>query len=271
MKLAVIIINHQHTHMIRDAITSLPGEIFNEPNQVIVINNKPDEATAEWLAVDHPTVDCVKNPEPQGFARNINQAIKSNPEFEYYLLINPDVICHPGMITTLVDAMAADPQIGAAGPQLLNFDGTVQPSRRRFASFRVLIIRALHLDKVFKNLPAVNDYMMHGINFGPVTEVDWVTGAVMLLRKTALGQVGLMDERFFLYFEDEDLCCRLWRAGWKVVYVTNARAYHAHLAAGRNKILSKANLHHILSAVKMFIKYRGRITRKQSLVKQKDL
>ncbi len=261
MKLAVIIINHLHAHMIRDAINSLPGEIFSDPNKVIVINNKPDLATAQWLVADHPTVDIVENPEPHGFARNINQAIEQNPGFDYYLLINPDVVCQPGMISALVDAMDADPQVGAAGPQLLNFDGSVQPSRRRFASFRVLVIRALHLDKVFKNLPAVSDYMMHGRTFEPVTEVDWVTGAVMMLRKTALDQVGLMDERFFLYFEDEDLCCRLWRAGWKVVYVQEAQAYHAHLAAGRNKIMSKANLHHILSAVKMFIKYRGRITR----------
>ena len=93
-----------------------------------------------------------------------------------------------------------------------------------------------------------------------LTEVDWLTGAVMLLRKSALDQVGLMDERFFLNFEDEDLCCRMWQRGWKVCYIPTVRAYHAHLAEGRNKVFSRANFHHLQSAIKMLLKYRGKIS-----------
>lgn len=261
MKLAVIIINHQHTEMIQKAINSLPENVVNEPHQLFVINNLPDERTAAWLADHYPQAVVIHPTRPRGFASNINSVIRENPDFDFYLLLNPDVICHDGMVDRLLTAMREDGQVGAAGPELLNPDGTVQPSRRRFARFKVLVIRALHLDKVFKGLSAVADYMMHGEEFEPISEVDWVTGAVMLLRKTALDQVGLMDERFHLYFEDEDLCCRMWRAGWKVVYVKHAQADHVHIAAGRNKIFSKENFHHILSAVKMLIKYRGRISR----------
>lgn len=261
MKLAIIIINHRHTHMIRKAIGSLPGNVFRDPHKLIVINNLQDNETTSWLEANFSETQIIENAAPKGFASNINHVIRGCPDFDYYLLLNPDVICQDGMIEKLMGAMEADREIGAAGPQLLNIDGSVQPSRRRFATFRVLVIRALHLDKIISGFSAIDDYMMHDYEFGPITEVDWITGAVMLLRKAALDQVGLMDERFFLYFEDEDLCCRMWRAAWKVVYVKSARAYHTHIAEGRNKILSKANIHHVLSAFKMFIKYRGKITR----------
>jgi len=220
-----------------------------------------DHVTKKWLMETHPNIQLTENLVPRGFGSNVNKIIKENPNFDYFLLMNPDVICLPGMIEQLLSAMEKDRQIGAAGPKLLNFDGSIQPSRRRFATFSVLIVRALHLDKIFKNLTVINNYMMNDYKFDHINEVDWITGAVMILRKATLDQVGLLDERFFLYFEDEDLCCRIWRHGWKVCYISSAEAYHAHIAEGRNKILSKANFHHILSAFKFFIKYRGKISR----------
>ena len=229
-------------------------------SKVFVINNVPDPSVRVWLDDSYPMIEVIENAQIQGFAHNINRVIQDNPEYDFYLLINPDVICLPGMVEGLLAVMESDQEIGIAGPELLNFDGTIQPSRRRFASFRVLIFRALHLDSIFKNLPAVDRYLMTNDAFDQVSEVDWITGAVMLLRKKALDQVGLFDERFFLYFEDEDLCCRMWHGGWKVCYIPLAKAYHAHIAEGRKKILSKANFHHLLSAFKMLIKYQGRIT-----------
>ena len=258
-KLAVITINHRHGEMIKKAVDSLTAVEADQPFQLFVINNVADEEIKTWLSAAVPGVQVLDNSEPQGFAHNINQVLRSNPGFEYYLLLNPDVVCLPGMLSSLINAMAADARIGAAGPQLLDLDGSVQPSRRRFATFPVLMMRALHLDALIKRLPAVDWYLMSGESFDPVAEVDWVTGAVMLLRKTALDEVGLFDERFFLYFEDEDLCCRMWQKDWKVCYIKEAKAYHAHLAEGRKKVLSKANFRHIGSAFKMLVKYGGKI------------
>lgn len=259
-QLAVITINHHHAEPIKKMIESLYTSTKSVNFRTFLVNNTPDEIIENWLNENFPDVRIYENTKPRGFAENINQMILEHPSFDYYLLLNPDVICLPGMIENLITVMEKDVQIGVVGPRLLNFDGSVQPSRRRFASFRVLIYRALHLDKVIKNLPAVNHYLMINEDFDSISEVDWVTGAIMLLRKKALDDVGLLDERFFLYFEDEDLCCRMWQKGWKVCYLTEATAYHAHMAEGRNKIFSKANLQHILSAIKMFIKYRGRIS-----------
>ena len=258
-RLAVITINHHHTDLVPKAIASM-SDIANACSpHMFLINNIPDQTIKDWLSKEHPEITLIENPEPKGFGSNINSVIRQFPDFDYYLLVNPDVICLPDMVAPLLALMEDDDRVGVAGPMLLNMDGTVQPSRRRFATFWVLVVRALHLDAIFKNLPSVDAYFMNDVQFGAITPVNWLTGAVMLLRKSALDEVGLFDERFHLYFEDEDLCCRMWQAGWKVCYVHTARAYHKHIAEGRKKIFSKANRHHITSAIKMLIKYRGNI------------
>ncbi len=258
-RLALITINHRHGDMIKKMAESLLALGTKQPYAFFVINNLQDQTTKKWLTRAVPGVQVVENARPQGFSSNINRIIRNHPDFDFYLLLNPDVLCLPGMIDRLLHLMETDPQIGVAGPQLMDMDGTVQPSRRRFATFPVLMMRALHLDSLFKRLKAVDRYLMAGEDFDAVTEVDWVTGAVMLLRKRALDAVGLFDERFFMYFEDEDLCCRMWRKAWKVCYSTEAQAYHIHLAEGRKKILSQANFRHIASAFKMLLKYGGKI------------
>jgi hypothetical protein len=245
--------------MIKKMTESLLALGTKQPLDLFVINNLEDDGIKKWLTQAVPGVRVVNNAQPQGFSSNINRIIKRYPDFEFYLLLNPDVICLPGMIDGLLNLMETDPMVGVAGPQLMDMDGTVQPSRRRFATFSVLMMRALHLDSLFKHLKAVDWYLMAGEEFNAVSEVDWVTGAVMLLRKRALDEIGLFDERFFMYFEDEDLCCRMWRKGWKVCYSKEAKAYHAHLAEGRKNVLSKANFHHIASAFKMLFKYGGKI------------
>jgi len=159
-KLAVITINHDHGEMIRKAVTSLHEQMTSQPFRMFLINNTPDSPTKAWLAGAFPDVQIIENPHPRGFAENINWVITQNPKFDYYLLLNPDVICLPGMLENLIYVMAKDEKVGVAGPELRNFDDTVQPSRRRFASFRVLMYRALHIDAVFKNLPAVDHYLM---------------------------------------------------------------------------------------------------------------
>jgi N-acetylglucosaminyl-diphospho-decaprenol L-rhamnosyltransferase len=258
-KLALITINHRHGEMIKKMVESLVALETERPFQLFVVNNLEDQGIQNWLREILPGVRVVENERPLGFSRNINRILTTNPDFDYYLLLNPDVICLPGMIDSLLSVMESDPQVGVAGPQLLDMDGAPQPSRRRFATFPVLMMRALHLDSLFKRLPSVDRYLMLGERFEDVTEVDWLTGAVMLLRKAALDEVGLFDERFFLYFEDEDLCCRMWRKRWKVCYIKEAKAFHAHMAAGRKQVFSKANFRHVASAFKMLAKYGGKI------------
>jgi hypothetical protein len=259
-KLAVIIINHQHGELYKSAVISLKNSTWKNIDQIFFINNDGDFDKA-WLTLQIPEIRIIENSRPKGFAENNNRIFRDNPDFDYYLLFNPDADCFPEMVSKLVSVMESQPGIGAAGPRLINPDGSIQSSRRRFASFPVLLIRALHIDALFKDLPIVNQYLMDDIPFDDLTDVNWVTGAVMILRKTALDDVGFFDERFFMYFEDEDLCCRMWQSGWRVCYLNTAQAYHVHIAAGRKKLFSRANFHHVTSAFKMLLKYKGNIKR----------
>jgi len=259
-KLAVIIINHRHGELYKTAVNSLKNSTYKNPYQIFLINNEGGIDKA-WLTQTCPEIEIIENKKPKGFAENNNRIIRENPGFDYYLLFNPDADCFPEMVSKLMSVMEKNPKIGAAGPRLINPDGSTQPSRRRFASFLVLLIRALHIDSLFRDLPIVNHYLMEDAEFEDLTDVNWVTGAVMMLRKTAFEDVGLFDERFFMYFEDEDLCCRMWQKGWRVCYLNTAQAFHVHIAAGRKQLFSKANFHHISSALKMLLKYKGNIKR----------
>jgi hypothetical protein len=255
--LAIITINHHHGDLIKKTIQSL----INLPDvcsfQLFAVNNLPEADFAKWIKDVCPTAVLIENSTPKGFSENINAVIKANPQFPFYLLLNPDVICLPGLLDHLLEIMLRDAIIGIAGPRLMNMDGTVQPSARRFPNLFALVVRALHLDYFFRKSSSLQEYLMVDTTINRVTAVDWLAGSVMMLRKTALDQVGLMDERFVMYFEDVDLCYRMWEGGWKVCLVPEARAYHAAISESRNNLISRAGLRHIASAIKFFLKYKG--------------
>jgi hypothetical protein len=260
-KLGIILINHHHGELAFKTIQRLMTLESQTPFNLFVVNNLPDEKLSASLSQHYPAVELITNPKPQGFASNINSVIRSNPEHEYFMLLNPDVICLPGIVDTLIRVMENNPTIGVTGPKLMYPDGRPQASARNFPSLIALVIRSLRLDKTFQNSRHLKNYMMQDVEMKELSEVDWLMGAVMMIRKAALDDVGLMDERFYMYFEDEDLCARMWRGGWRVCYVPEAQAYHVHMGESRKRLLSKAGWHHTVSGIKMFIKYRGKITR----------
>jgi hypothetical protein len=256
--LAIILINHNHGDLIKRTINSL-GQLPDEcPFHLFVVNNLPDPGLTEWLREGFPSVTRIENSVSRGFSANVNGVIRDHAWFPLYLLLNPDVVCLPGVLDRLISTMTQDDTIGIAGPRLLNMDGTVQPSARRFPNLPALVVRALHLDGLFRRSRFLRDYLQSETHITEVTPVEWIVGAVMMLRKAALDQVGLMDERFVMYFEDVDLCYRMWEAGWQVCLVPEAKAYHQALAESRKRYFSRARFRHIASALKYFLKHRSR-------------
>ena len=171
----------------------------------------------------------------------------------YTLLLNPDVICLPGLLDRLVEFMDRHPEASIAAPQLLNEDGTRQPNCRHFPTPGTLALRALRADEIWKT-QHVRRYLMED---EPVRSgsVDWVTGAVMVARRAAIEAVGLLDERYFLYWEDMDWCYRMRRAGWGVFLVPEARAIHLHQREGVRRPLSRAGRAQLLGAARFFRKF----------------
>ncbi len=217
---SIVIVNWNAGGLLADCLASLGAG--DEPLvELIVVDNASTDGSVPGALRSSGGTRLIRNAENVGFARACNQAIRGSAG-RYVLLLNPDARLAGGALAALVGFMDRHPEAGAAGPALLNPDGSLQPSGWSVPSLRQLL--AVH-PLVARLLPAPDDPLRHR-DFGRVAEVDEVSGACLIVRRAAIDGAGLLDERFFLYFEDVDWCLRLKRAGWKVYWVPDARVVH---------------------------------------------
>lgn len=251
--LSIVIVNHNHHWAVRKCVESLYSLPDRATFEVVLIDNAPTDGTAEWAASRYPRMTIRRNSVCRGFAANANAGIRALDRGRYALLLNPDVICIPGLLDRLVRFMREHPAAGIAAPQLYYPNGALQPNGRRFPTPPTLALRALRLDTVWRS-PRLRRYLMAGERPGG-SEVDWVTGAVLLARRAAMESVGLLDERYFLYWEDMDWCYRMRRAGWSVHRVPEARAIHLERREGVRRPFSRAGRAQLAGAVRFFRKF----------------
>ena len=251
--LSVVIVNHNHRPVIEKCFASLHSLPDHASFDVTLIDNTPGDGVAAWVAEHFPRTAIERNAVRRGFAANANEGMRAAGRGRYALLLNPDVICLPGLLDRLVEFMDCHPKAGIAAPQLFHEDGTRQPNCRRFPTPGTLAMRALRTDEIWKT-QYVRRYLMEDAPV-PAGEVDWVTGAVLVARRAAIEAVGLLDERYFLYWEDMDWCYRMRRAGWGVFHVPEARAIHLHRREGVRRPFSRAGRAQLLGAVRFFRKF----------------
>ncbi|NOZ06362.1 MAG: glycosyltransferase family 2 protein [Chloroflexi bacterium] len=188
---------------------------------VWVVDNASSDGSAQMVRERFPWVRLIENEENVGFARANNQAIRRS-NGRYVLLLNPDTEVQPGALETLVRFMDEHPQAGAAGARLLNPDGTLQPSCHPMPTLSRELWRLVHLD-AFRSYAV---YQMAAWDLALPRQVDVVQGACLILRREVLDNVGLLDEEYFIYSEEVDLCYRIWRAGWRIFWVPQAGVVH---------------------------------------------
>jgi len=251
--LSVVIINHNHRPAIEKCFQSLYSLPDRTPFEVVLIDNACADGTVEWVRAHYPQVFVRRNLMRRGFAANANAGIRALAGSRYVLLLNPDVIAIPGLLDRLVAFMDDHPRAGIAAPRLFYDDGTPQPNCRRFPTAGTLAMRALHIDEVWKS-PRLLRYLMEGEHSEPA-EIDWVTGAVLIARRSAIEAVRPLDERYFLYWEDLDWCYRMHQAGWQVCYVAEARAIHSQKREGVRRPFSRAGREQVLGALRFFRKF----------------
>ena len=225
--------------------------------RVIVVDHESDKAAAAAISARFPWVDLVQRANNEGFATGVNLGV-ARGQATFVLLLNPDCVAAAGAIEQLVTFAKRRRDVAVIGPRILNPDGSVQGSARRFPGLSTFFAgRSSWLTRHFPrnplsrwNLPALTEITT------PL-EVDWVSGACMLIRREAFQWVSGMDEQFFLYWEDADLCKRLGQNGWRTVYLPTASVEHA---GGRSSIhayrQSLAAFHE--SAFTLFRKHAGR-------------
>jgi N-acetylglucosaminyl-diphospho-decaprenol L-rhamnosyltransferase len=233
---AVIIVNYNSSAEARRAAESAAADLAGTDFEVLVVDNaSSDDPAAALGALPHTRL--IANPRNVGFGAAVNQAARLTDAALLWLL-NPDCVVEPGACATLRRALDRHPDCAIAAPQLLNTDGTTQASARGEPdAWTGLFGRHSLLTKFFpssaaarRNLPAA-DIVSSGVESAVV---DWVMGAAMLVRRERFDDVGGFDERYFMYWEDADLCRRLRDRGWSTRYVPAARIAHVGgVSAGR--------------------------------------
>jgi GT2 family glycosyltransferase len=206
--------------------------------ETVVVDNDSRDGTPATLAAEFPEVRVIENRENVGYARAVNQGLGATAA-PLALVLNPDCEVHAGALRALLDHAAAHPRTGLAGPRILNPDGTLEYSARSFPGpLTFLFNRYSLLTRLFPGNRFSRRYLLTDWDHASVREVDWVSGACMLARREAVGQVGGMDEAFFMFNEDVDWCRRMRSADWAVTYEPAAVVTH-HIGASRARVATR--------------------------------
>ncbi len=201
----------------------------------VVDNASPDDTEAAVAALPVTVLHAGFN---GGFAAGCNLGI-ADGSAPYVLLLNPDARIDAGGVAALVAALEAAPGTALAAPRILEADGSLAYSQRRFPRRRSTYAQALFLHRVWPNAAWTDELIRDAARYDAPGSPEWVSGACMLVRRTVLEQIGGLDERFFLYCEDIDLCARIRAAGHGIAYVPDAVAQHeGGVSAPREDLLA---------------------------------
>jgi GT2 family glycosyltransferase len=253
--LAVVVVSYNTVGLLRQCLRSveLPGA---PPLELFVVDNASTDGSADMVAGEFPRAQLIRNDQNVGFSRANNQALRL-ASAKYLCLLNSDAEVRDGALARMVGYLDAHPDVGVVGPRLLYPDGSPQSSRRRFPTIATALIESTVVQRWLPNAPALRRYYVADVPDDRVQEVDWLVGACIVVRREAIDDVGLLDERFFMYSEELDWCRRIRAAGWRIVYLPGAVAVH-HESRSAEQNLARRSILFFDSRCKYFAKHYGR-------------
>lgn len=259
---SIIIVHTFERNMIRQTLRGIRRAAPKVSYEVIIVDNNPSAGMKDVIDREFHHVQYKENGKNIGFGGAMNVGIRE-ANGRYILIFNPDIVVQPGSLEELVRYMDANEDVGVCGPKLMNPDGSIQYSAYRQPNMFLPVYRRTPIGMFPFAQKAVEEYLMMNDDHNHDMEVDSLIGAALFTRAEALKDVGLFDERFFMYYEDNDLCRRFWENGYKVVYHPAAEMIHYHRRASADggllkQLTSRFTWIHIHSAVKYFRKYRGK-------------
>ena len=250
-KCAIIIVNYNTTEDTLECLRSLSAHPPKCEYEIILADNS--NSKFDWQPQKNLRV--MKMAYNRGYGGAVNAAWRTT-NASYALVLNPDILVMENAIDNLLKA-AEDKLIGIAVPKLLNVDGSQQHSLRRFYSPSTLLAVRTPWKRWFPKGKTMRKYLMHDIDKTQRYNVDWAIGAAMLVPRRFVGDTKIFDERYFLYFEDVDLCARSHIAGLRVEYVPEASFVHAHRRSSAKNILGKTSRCHVKSLAHFWWKHKS--------------
>lgn len=259
-KISFITVCYNTPNLIRVLLRGVEQTGFSFPYEYFLVDNGND-GTADMVRERFPWVIVIRPGENTGFAKGNNMAIKM-AQGEYVMLINPDLVLFQGEVEKLLAAAEAHPNTAILGPRVERPDGLRQRTCTRLPTLGIPAYKRTFLGKLPMGRKALAHFEMEDTDHDRAHEPDTLYGAALLIRTKAFNDIGILDERFFMYYEDMDLCRRAWKQGWRVLYVPDARVVHYHQRESLIRypwelFTNRLVRIHIASGIKYFWKYRN--------------
>lgn len=225
VKLSIVIVNFNTKLLLKQCLKSVYQTLGDMEHEIIVVDNNSSDQSPFMIKENFPDVKLIINKENMGFAKANNQAIQK-ARGQYLLLLNSDTIVLPRTLNIMVNFMDTNPKVGALGAKLLGQDLILQTSCRHFPTLFSVLSQFFGLSAMFPKSKLFGRYDMGYWAHSQTRKVDCVPGTSLLVRKNTVQEVGLLDENYFMYFEDTDWCYRINKAGWEVVFLPEAEMIH---------------------------------------------
>jgi len=213
----------------RDLLDACLDSIFEHSTdfsiQVLVTDNASEDGSAQMVAKKYPQVTLVQHSKNLGFARG-HEPLFQLSQGRYHVLVNSDVRLFPGCLPKIKDTLDSDSSIGVLGCQIIGQDEKIQPSCRRFPSLSKQFLQASGLAKIFPKSGFFNGYHMGDFDHLSSRQVDQVMGSFFVIRRRVFRSIGILDTRFFMYYEEVDFCRRCVQNGFKVFFEAHAQVWH---------------------------------------------
>ena len=263
MDLRIIIVNYKSKGMTLSCLKSISeADWHGLSHEIIVVDNNSGDNTVEIVRWQYPEVKLIATKRNLGMGGGNNLGFRQ-AKGRYLVVMNPDTLMFKDTFQKLFKLMQDNPRIGVVGPKQYNPDHTIQDSCYRWHGLLTPLYRRTSLGKSALGRKDLSRFLMSDFDKSDYCEVDWLLGSFLFIRTEALAEVGGFDERFFLYFEDTDICRRFHKKGWKVVFYPEAEIIHNHNRASAGTpwykfFTSGSTRTHIWSWFKYLIKYKAK-------------
>ena len=258
--LSIIIVTWNSEEFIKNCLESIFNTKGSIDFEVMVIDNASQDGTIKIINEFKSEVKLICNQKNLGYAKGNNQGIEI-ARGEYILLLNPDVELKENSLRLMLDFMEKHTDIDGLGPQLLNLNGTIQPSCREFPDFSILLWEISGLSFLFPKSKIFGRWRMGYFDFQSSREVDQPMGSCLLLRRKTLENAGVLDENFPIFFNDVDLCYRIKKDGGKLYFFPEAKAFH-YKGGSTQKVKPEMIASAHLSFFKFLFKYKKGVLNK---------
>jgi N-acetylglucosaminyl-diphospho-decaprenol L-rhamnosyltransferase len=236
--LAIVVVSTNEAHWLEACLSSIYRQAGNLKLDVVVADNESTDGTRELVATRFPAARVVTCPN-RGFAHANNRGLQTTSA-RYALFLNPDTEILDGTFEQLVAALDARPSVGLAGVKQVTADGELFPTVRRFPNALRALGEAIGSERLPSQPRWLGERELRLDRYEQELDCDWTSGSFMLARREALESAGCMDERFFIYSEEPDLCLRMKRAGWQIRHLpTMTILHHADKAGVKPRMVAQ--------------------------------